>query len=57
MTDAALKAAIGSHGLRLSPKAMEAALQGARHLRAEVEKIRAYLAEEDRSNDANRQND
>jgi hypothetical protein len=47
MTDAELKAAIAAKGLRLSPKAMEAALAGARHLRAEMAKITDYLAKDD----------
>ncbi|MCW1920392.1 hypothetical protein NX862_16645 [Rhodobacter sp. KR11] len=45
MTD--LQKAIEAKGLRLSPKAMEAALAGARHLRAEVAKITEYLAKDD----------
>ena len=45
MTD--LQKAIEVKGLRLSPKAMEAALAGARHLRGEVAKITEYLSKDD----------
>lgn len=48
MTDEDLKAAIAAQGLRLTGKALEAALAGARHLRGEVEKLRAYLDKDDR---------
>lgn len=47
MTEAELRAAIAARGLRLSEKAMAAALADARHLRAEVEKIRAFLDKDD----------
>ena len=42
-----LKKAIEAKGLRLSPKAMEAALAGACHLRGEVAKITEYLSKDD----------
>ena len=48
MTDAELKAAIEARGLRLSEKAMAAAVQGARHLRGEVAKVQSYLGKDDR---------
>lgn len=47
MTDAESKAAIEAKGLRLDPRAMEAALQGARHLRGEVAKVAEYLSKDD----------
>jgi len=51
MTDTELQAAIEAKGLRLSPKAMAAALAGARHLRAEVEKVKAWLDKDDELRD------
>lgn len=50
MTDAELKAMIEARGLRLSEKAMEAALAGARYLRGEVAKVQTYMNKDDPSN-------
>lgn len=49
MTDAELKALIEARGLRLSERALEVALQGARYLRGEVAKVQSYLDKDDRS--------
>ena len=42
-TDDEFRSMLAKRGLRLDDKAFVAALTGARHLKAEVERLRAYL--------------
>ena len=47
MTEADFRALLAAAGLTLDAKAFAAAFQGAGHLRAEIARIDAYLAEQD----------
>lgn len=47
LTEEAFRALLTENGLKLEGKAFEAALQGARHLRAEIARIEEYLAKQD----------
>lgn len=48
MTEAEFRTLLAAAGLTLDPKALAAAFQGALHLRAEIARLDAYLAEQDR---------
>ncbi|MBC7477359.1 MAG: hypothetical protein H7317_04600 [Pseudorhodobacter sp.] len=45
MTEAEFRTLLAAQGLHLDPKAFQAALQGARHLRAQIAQLDAYLAD------------
>jgi hypothetical protein len=47
MTEAEFRRRLAAQGLDLDKKAFAAALAGARHLRAEVEELRALMGRQD----------
>lgn len=47
LTEEAFRVLLTENGLKLEGKAFDAALQGARHLRAEIARIDAFLAKQD----------
>ena len=48
MTEAQFRAHLAAAGLTLDARAFAAALQGARHLQAQIAQLDAYLAEADK---------